>query len=122
MSTLYRQQSLLLACVLASSTLMSATAQTSRVTDPDAAVPETRYQPAHVVRAPGAPAAATATPDRLWQEHNRIVAGQPGHGAHAGRAGHAGHAGHADHIKPAPDPHAHHHAPAPAQPEHKEHH
>jgi len=113
MSTLHRRQSLLLACVLASSTMTPATAQTSRVTDADVTVPETRYQPAHVLRAPDAPAAATATPDRLWQEHNRIVAGQ---------------AGHAGHGKPAPDPHAHHHegkhapAPAPAQPEHKEHH
>lgn len=113
MSTLHRQQSLLLAWVLASSTLMPATAQTSRVTDPDAAVPETRYQPAHVLRAPVAPAAATATPDRLWQEHNRIVADQPGHDAHAGHTGH---------TRPAPDPHAHHRVPAPAQPAHEEHH
>ena len=105
MSTLHRRQSLLLACVLASSTLTPATAQTSRVTDPDAAVPETRYQPAYV---PPARAAATTTPDRAWQENNRIVAAQPGHDAHAG------------HGKPASDPHAHHHTPA--QPEHKEHH
>jgi hypothetical protein len=59
---------------------------------------------------PPARAATTTTPDRAWQEHNRIVAAQPGHDAHAG------------HGKPAPDPHAHHHTPAPAQPDHKEHH
>ena len=73
----------------------------------DAAVPDTRYQPAYM---PPARAAATTTPDRAWQEHNRIVAAQPGHDAHA------------SHGKPAPDPHAHHHTPAPAQPDHKEHH
>ena len=110
MSTFTRPQ-LLLACVLASA-LMPAAAQSghgatpaANVTDPHAAVPKTRYQPAHV---PPARAAATTTPDRAWQEHNRIVAAQPGHDAHAG------------HGKPASDPHAHHHTPA--QPEHKEHH
>jgi hypothetical protein len=109
MSLLSRRQSLLLAGVLARSALTPAAAQTSRATDPDAAVPETRYQPAHVLRAPAAERATTATPDRLWHEHNRIVAGQPGHAGHG---------------KPAPDPHAHHHndAPAPAQPNHEGHH
>lgn len=110
MSTFTRPQ-LLLACVLASA-LMPAAAQSghgatpaANVTDPHAAVPETRYQPAYV---PPARAATTTTPDRAWQEHNRIVAAQPGHDAHAG------------HGKPASDPHAHHHTPA--QPEHEEHH
>jgi len=113
MSTIFLRQPLLLACVLASSTLTPATAQTSRVTDPDAAVPETRYRPAHVLRAPAASGAMTTTPNQMWQEHNRIVAGQPGHAGHG---------------KPAADPHAHHHAhhhestPAPAQPKHEEHH
>lgn len=116
MSTFTRPQ-LLLACVLASAcALTPAAAQNSHRTipaanaaDPDAAVPDTRYQPAYV---PPARAAATTPPDRNWQEHNRIVAGQPGHDAHAG------------HGKPAPDPHAHDHAHhhAPAQPDHKEHH
>jgi len=114
MSTFTRPQ-LLLACLLASA-LTPAAAQSghrttlaANATDPDAAVPDTRYQPAYM---PPARAAATTTPDRAWQEHNRIVAAQPGHDAHAG------------HGKPAPDPHAHHHtpAPAPAQPDHKEHH
>ena len=116
MSTFTRPQ-LLLACILAcilASALTPAAAQSghrttpaANATDPDAAVPETRYQPAYV---PPARAAATTTPDRAWQEHNRIVAAQPGHDAHAG------------HGKPASDPHAHHHTPAPAQPDHKEHH
>lgn len=75
--------------------------------DPQAAVPATRYQAAHVHPAAQAPA---ATPDRNWQALNRIVAGQDQHGAGA----HAGHA----HPAPAPareqqaakdDPHAHHH-------------
>jgi hypothetical protein len=122
MSTFTRPQ-LLLACVLAcllssACALTPAAAQSghrttaaANATDPNAAVPETRYQPAYV---PPVPAAATTTPGRTWQEHNRIVASQPGHDAHAG------------HGKPAPDPqahdHAHHRTPAPAQPEHKEHH
>ena len=114
MSTFTRPQ-LLLACVLANAcALTPAAAQSSHgatpaanATDPDAAVPDTRYQPAYV---PPARAEATTTPDRAWREHNRIVASQPGHGAHAG------------HGKPAPDPHAHHHARSPVQPDHKEHH
>ncbi|MEM8514086.1 hypothetical protein RCH14_003423 [Massilia sp. MP_M2] len=117
MSPLTRPQ-LLLACVLAGACALAPAAaqsgQQNRATDPDAAVPATRYQPAHVSSAPTPQKAVTVTPDRLWHEHNRIVAGQSAHGAHAGHAGHAGHA------KPAPDPHAHHGAPA--QPEHKEHH
>lgn len=59
--------------------------------DPAAGVPETRYQSAHVQRQP---AAAASTPDRNWQESNRIVAGQPAHD----------HSGHAGHAKPAPKP------------------
>ena len=114
MSTFTRPQ-LLLACMLAiPCALTPAAAQSghrttpaANATDPDAAVPDTRYQPAYM---PPARAAATTTPDRAWQEHNRIVAAQPGHDAHAG------------HGKPAPDPHAHHHTPAPAQPDHEEHH
>ncbi len=57
--------------------------------DPAAGVPETRYQSAHVQRPP---AAAATTPDRNWQESNRIVAGQPAHD----------HSAHAGHAKPAP--------------------
>jgi len=118
MSTFTRPQ-LLLACILASACVLTPTAAQSghgtapaaTATDPDAAVPDTRYQPAYV---PPARAAVTSTPDRAWQEHNRIVAAQPGHDAHAG------------HGKPAHDPHAHahHHTPAPSpiQPDHKEHH
>ncbi len=103
-------------------------AQTT-ASDPDAPVPQTRYQPAHVGRAPVAP---TTTPDRTWQENNRIVAGQPGHAAHAGHGAHAGHAGHGAPAAPAPapapaaptpaaDPHAHHHDHH-APPDKKEHH
>ena len=116
MSTFTRPQ-LLLACVLTCACVLTPAAAQSghratpaaSATDPDAAVPDTRYQPAYV---PPARAAAITTPDRAWQEHNRIVADQPGHDAHAG------------HGKPAPDPHAHahHHTPAAEQPDHKEHH
>ena len=116
MSTFTRPQ-LLLACILASAWVLTpaaaqsghGTAPATNATDPDAAVPDTHYQPAYV---PPARAAATTTPDRTWQEHNRIVAAQPGHDAHAG------------HGKPEPDPHAHahHHTPAAEQPDHKEHH
>jgi len=114
MSTFTRPQ-LLLACILAGALTPAAaqsghrTTPAANATDPDATVPDTHYQPAYV---PPARAAATTTPDRTWQEHNRIVAAQPGHDAHAG------------HGKPAPDPHAHahHNTPAPAQPDHKEHH
>lgn len=90
------------ALLAASLAAMPAVAQTS-ADDPTAAVPETRYEAAHVPRAPAAPA---ATPDRNWQESNRVVASQPGHGAHAG---HAGHAKPADKPAPKPDPHEHHH-------------
>ena len=114
MLTPTQRQRPLLACVLAGAcALTPAAAQTTNPaspTDPDAAVPETRYQPAHVPRAPSVP---TTTPDRSWQENNRTVAGQAGHG------------GHAQHGKPAstpePGPHAHHHGHH-AQPETKEHH
>lgn len=99
MSTLPHSSRRLLACLLAGAFASAASAQ-SQSADPDAAVPETRYQPAHVARAP---AAATTTPDRAWQENNRIVAGQPAH------AGHAGHGKHTSPAKPAEDPHAHHH-------------
>ena len=125
MSTFTRPQ-LLLACILAG-VLTPAVAQSghratpaANATAPDAAVPETRYQPAYM---PPARAAATTTPDRAWQEHNRIVAAQPGHDAHAenGKPVPDPHA-HSGHGKPAPDPHAHHHTPAAAQPDHKEHH
>jgi len=105
------------ALLAASLAAMPAVAQ-STADDPAAAVPETRYQAAHDQRAP---AASATTPDRNWQESNRVVAGQPAHGAHGAHAGHAGHAGHADHAghaghakpagKPAPKagPHEHHH-------------
>ncbi len=79
--------------------------------DPAAGVPETRYQSAYVKRPP---AAAATTPDRNWQENNRIVASQPAHGHHAGRDDHADHSAHAGHAKPAPkeqpkaDGHEHH--------------
>lgn len=96
------------ALLAASLAAMPAIAQNS-ADDPAAVVPETRYQAAHVQRAP---AASATTPDRNWQESNRVVAGQPAHGAHGAHAGHAGHAGHAKPAdKPAPkaDPHEHHH-------------
>jgi hypothetical protein len=69
--------------------------------NPAAGVPETRYQSAHVQRPP---VAAATTPDRNWQESNRIVAGQPAHAhaaTHATHADHAGHSAHAGHAKPA---------------------
>lgn len=96
------------ALLAASLAAMPAIAQTT-AHNPAAAVPETRYEAAHVQRAPAAPA---ATPDRNWQESNRVVASQPGHGAHADHADHMDHAGHAKPAdKPAPkaDPHEHHH-------------
>ncbi|WP_137171797.1 hypothetical protein [Massilia sp. HP4] len=93
------------ALLAASLAAMPAIAQ-STADDPAAAVPETRYEPAHVQRAPAAPA---ATPDRKWQESNRIVASQPAHGAHVGHAGHAGHAKPADKPALKADPHEHHH-------------
>ena len=82
--------------------------------DPAAGVPETRYQSAHVQRPP---AAAATTPDRNWQESNRIVASQPAHAHHAGHTDHTDHtdhSAHAGHDKPAPkeqpkaDGHEHH--------------
>lgn len=83
----------------ASLAAMPAVAQNT-ADDPAASVPETRYQAAHVQRAP---VAAMTTPDRNWQESNRTVAGQPGHAHH--------------HAKPAAKeaPKAEHH-------EHHEHH
>ena len=114
MLTPTQRQRPLLACMLSlACALTPATAQTTdpaKPTDPDAAVPETRYQPAHVPRAAGAP---TTTPDRTWQENNRIVAGQASHGAHAQHGKPA--------STPAPDPHADHHDHH-APPEKKEHH
>ena len=95
----------------ASLAAMPAIAQTT-ADDPAAAVPETRYQAAHVQRAP---AATATTPDRNWQESNRVVAGQPAHGHHAS---HAGHARPADKAPPKADPDAHHHG----RHEHGEHH
>lgn len=92
-------------------------AQTT-ASDPDAPVPQTRYQPAHVGRAP---VAATTTPDRTWQENNRIVAGQPGHAAHAGHGAPAAPAPAPAAPTPAADPHAHHHDHH-APPDKKEHH
>lgn len=67
------------ALLAASLGAMPAVAQ-STADDPAASVPETRYQPPHVQRAP---VAATTTPDRNWQESNRTVARQPGHAHHA---------------------------------------
>lgn len=104
---------------------MPAVAQHTAI-DPAAGVPETRYQSAHVQRQP---AAAATTPDRNWQESNRIVAGQPAHAHHADHsaradhAAHSDHSAHAGHAKPAqksppkgdgPEHHGHH--------EHGEHH
>ncbi len=72
--------------------------------NPAAGVPETRYRSAHVQRPP---ATAATTPDRNWQESNRIVASQPAHAhdaahaAHADPAAHADHSAHAGHAKPA---------------------
>lgn len=66
--------------------------------NPAAGVPETRYQSAHVQRPP---VAAATTPDRNWQESNRIVASQPAHAHDATHADHAGHSAHAGHAKPA---------------------
>lgn len=89
---------------------MPAVAQHTAI-DPAAAVPETRYQSAHVQRPP---AAAATTPDRNWQESNRTVAGQPAHAHHGAHAAHADHSAHAGHAKPAPkakpkaDGHEHH--------------
>ena len=88
----------------ASLAAMPAIAQTT-ADDPAAAVPETRYQAAHVQRAP---AATAATPDRNWQESNRVVASQPGHGAHADHSSHAGHGKPAAKAAPKADPHEHH--------------
>lgn len=96
------------ALLAASLAAMPAIAQT-RADDPAAAVPETRYEPAHVQRAP---ATTATTPDRNWQKSNRTVAGQSGHGQHAD---HAGHARPADKAAPKADPHEHHH-------HHEEHH
>lgn len=91
---------LLLAAGLASTPALAQQA----ADDARAAVPETRYTPAHVQRAP---APNATTPDRNWQESNRTVASQDAH------AGHAGHSAHAGHAKPAEkkeaDPHAGHH-------------
>lgn len=99
------------AMLAASLAAMPAIAQTT-ADDSAAAVPETRYQAAHVQRAP---AATATTPDRNWQESNRIVASQPVHGAHAAH-GHDhgddhdhGHAKPAAKAAPKADPHAHHH-------------
>lgn len=89
------------ALLAASLATMPAVAQ-SQADDPAASVPETRYQAAHVQRAP---VAATTTPDRNWQESNRTVAGQPGH---AGHDGHAGHAKPAAKEAPKDDHHEHH--------------
>lgn len=101
------------ALLAASLAAMPAVAQTAHTTadDPAAAVPETRYQAAHVQRAP---AVTATTPDRNWQESNRVVASQQAHDAHGAHGDHAAHAGHA---KPAPQPapHAHQH-------DHEEHH
>ena len=103
-----------LACLLAAVFAAPCSAQ-SLAADPQASVPETRYQPAHVGRAP---TAATTTPDRTWQENNRIVAGQTGHAGHAAHSPAAAPAAPA--AAPAADPHAHHHDhhdhPAPAAP------
>jgi hypothetical protein len=113
------------ACLLAAFAAAPGHAQTT-APDPDAAVPETRYQPAHIGRAP---APMTTTPDRAWRENNRIVAGQAGHAGHGGHGGpaaqedHAGHAMPAAPAAPATDPHAHHHGHHPQpQPIMKEHH
>lgn len=78
--------------------------------DPAAAVPETRYQPAHAHRTP--PPSA-ATPDRNWQAGNRAVT-PAAPKADPKVDPHAGHAGHGHHAAPpkqeaAADPHAHHH-------------
>lgn len=86
---------------------MPAVAQHTAI-DPTAAVPETRYQSAHVQRPP---AAAATTPDRNWQESNRTVAGQPAHSHHGAHADHSAHAGHdkpAQKPQPKADDHEHH--------------
>lgn len=90
------------AMLAASLAATPAIAQTT-ADDPAAAVPETRYEPAHVQRAP---AATATTPDRNWQESNRIVASQPAHDHHSS---HAGHAKPAAKAEPKADPHEHHH-------------
>lgn len=64
--------------------------------DPRAAVPALEYRSV-LSGAARQPAAAAATPDKLWRQANDTVA------AAAGHAGHAGHATH-DHGKPAPAP------------------
>jgi len=92
------------ALLAASLAAMPAVAQ-SQADDPAASVPETRYQAAHVQRAP---ATATTTPDRNWQESNRTVAAQPGHAGHGGHESHAGHAKPAAKEAPKADHHEHH--------------
>ena len=89
---------LLLAAGLASTPALAQRA----ADDASAAVPDTRYQPAHV---PRAPQPSATTPDRNWQESNRTVAGRGAHSAHAGHAKPAQkkqeadpHAGHHDHM------------------------
>ena len=55
------------------------------VTDPNAAVPAIQYRSVFTDQ----PSAAAATPDKVWVQANRDVAGSPGHGGH-GMQGNAG--------------------------------